>query len=129
MALNNLVVDTNIFIEYLRAKDKLKTTLISIPDHTAIFISSVTLYELYMGAASEEKKTDIRLLTDDLQILPFNESVAIKASEIFHDLRKSNQLIEFRDIFIAATSIVFDIGLKTSNTKHFKRIQGLRLSR
>jgi tRNA(fMet)-specific endonuclease VapC len=45
-----MVVDTSIFIEFLRAKDKTKTALYLIPDDAQIYISSVTLYELLMGA-------------------------------------------------------------------------------
>ena len=45
-----MVIDTSIFIEFLRAKDKTKTALFLIPDDEQIFISSITLYELLMGA-------------------------------------------------------------------------------
>jgi len=122
-----MVVDTNVFIEYLRAKDKRKTILFSISSDTKIFISAVTLYELHMGATTEEKKNDIIALTEDITVLPFTDEVAVKASAIFHQLRSSNQLIEFRDIFIAATCIVYDLSLKTINTKHFTRINSLTL--
>jgi tRNA(fMet)-specific endonuclease VapC len=128
MAADNLVIDSNIFIEYLRAKDKRKTTLYSIPDQTTLFISSVTLYELYMGATTDEKRKDIQMLTEDLTILPFTDTVAIQASVIYHDLRKANDMIEFRDIFIGATCIVYNFPLKTTNTKHFNRIKGLNFS-
>ena len=128
MASHSMVIDTGVFIEYLRAKDKRKTVLYSIPDQTNIFISAVTLYELYMGATTEEKKKDIQLLTEDLAILPFNDNVAIQASIIFHDLRKTNQLIEFRDIFIGATCIVYNLPLKTTNTTHFNRIKEIVFS-
>ena len=123
-----MVIDTSVFIEYLRAKNKHKTTLFSIPDDTTLFISSVTVYELYMGATTEEKKKDIQKLTEDLSVQPFSDEVAIQASEIYHDLRKANQLIEFRDIFIAATSIVYGFPLKTINKKDFNRIANITLA-
>ena len=120
------MIDTSVFIEYLRAKDKRKTILYSIPDDIALFISAVTLYELYMGATSDEKKKDVQLLTEDLVVLPFNDSVALQASVIYHELRKANQMIEFRDIFIGATCVAYDFPLKTTNTKHFSRINGVQ---
>ncbi len=122
-----MVVDTNIFIEFLRASDKTQTTLYKIPDNCQIFISSITLYELLMGATTEEKKRDIRILTDDLPILPFNEHVANKAAEIYHLLRTKNKMIEFRDIFIGATCIVNELPLNTLNIKDFERIEGISL--
>jgi len=120
-----MVIDTSVFIEFLRAGDKTKTTLYQIPDHEFLLISSVTLYELLMGARSDEKINDIELLTDDIDILPFNEEVARKAADIYHQLRKSNHMIEFRDIFIGATCIVNNVPIKTLNKKHFSRIEGL----
>jgi len=120
-----MVVDTSIFIEYLRAKDKKKSTLFAIADSTQLYISSVTMYELLMGATDENKQKDIKLLTEDLPVLPFDESVSRKAAEIYHQLRLENRMIDFRDIFIAATCFVFELPLKTLNKKHFERIKGL----
>jgi len=126
MATSSLVIDSNIFIEYLRAKDKRKTILYSISEGFTLYVSAVTVYELYMGATNDEKKKDIQTLTEDIIILPFNEDVAIKASEIYHDLRKINQMVEFRDIFIGATCIVYNLPIKTTNTNHFNRFKGIR---
>ena len=120
-----MVVDTSIFIDFLRAKDKTKTVLFQIPDETHIYISSVTLYELLMGAYSPDKVNDIKILTEDLPVLPFNEDVAHKAAEIYHQLRQVNKMIEFRDIFIAATALVYNLPVKTLNKKHFSRVSGL----
>ena len=78
-----------------------------------------------MGATNPEKEKDIDTLTDGLNILPFDNEIALKAARIYHDLRKKNQLIEFRDIFIAATCLVNELPLATLNKKHFERIEGL----
>jgi len=123
-----MVIDTSVFIEFLRAKNKTETTLIRIPNDSQLFISAVTLYELLMGANNPEKLNDIRILTDDIPVLSFNEAVARKAGEIYHTLRQSNKIIEFRDIFIAATAITNNLSVKTLNTKHFSRIPNIRMS-
>lgn len=57
-----MVVDTSIFIEFLRAKDKTKTVLFQIPETDHIYISSVTLYELLIGANTPAKINDIKYL-------------------------------------------------------------------
>ena len=49
-----MVVDTSVFIEFLRAKNKTETTLYLIPDENQLYISAVTLYELIMGANNAE---------------------------------------------------------------------------
>lgn len=80
-----------------------------------------------MGATDSQKLHDIQLLTEDLLILPFDDRVAAKSGEIYHQLKKENKMIEFRDIFIAATCIIYQMPLKTLNTKHFERISGITI--
>ncbi len=46
---STMVADTVIFIEHLRAKDKLSTTLYEISEKTAIYISAVTVWALYLS--------------------------------------------------------------------------------
>lgn len=122
-----MVVDTGIFIEHLRAKKKDATTFFRYFGEFSLFASAVTIYELHMGANSEEKRNDVEIITGDITVLPFSNDVASKAAEIYHDLKRKNKLIEFRDIFIAATCIVYDMPILTLNKKHFQRIEGLRI--
>ena len=129
MASSRMVADSSIFIEFLRAPDKKRTTLYQLPDDTELYISVVTLYELLMGATDEVKKRDVKLLTEPLIILPFTKSVAEKSAEVYHNLRQRNKMIEFRDIFIGATAMAHDLPILTNNTKHFERINGLTLAK
>jgi len=78
-----MVFDTSIFIEFLRAKDKTQTALFLIPDIYHLYISSVTLYELLIGANTPEKVNDIKILTEGLPVLAFNEDVASRAAQIY----------------------------------------------
>jgi tRNA(fMet)-specific endonuclease VapC len=125
MESSRVVVDTSIFIDYLRAKDKKNTELYMIPSSKHIYISAITLYELLMGATTDQKIVDVKILTEDTIVLPFDEEVSIQASQIYHDLRKANKMIEFRDIFIAASCLINNLPILTSNKKHFQRIKGL----
>lgn len=120
-----MVVDTSIFIEYLRAADKASTAFQQLPDQSLLYVSSVTLYELYMGATTPSKWTDVQTITEDIAVLFFDQAVAEKAALIYQQLKKANRLIEFRDIFIAATALVNQVPILTKNGKHFQRIQNL----
>ncbi len=42
-------------------------------------------------------------------------------------LRSKNRLIELVDIFIASTAVANDLSLATMNTKHFDRIESLKI--
>ncbi|WP_353722113.1 type II toxin-antitoxin system VapC family toxin [Dyadobacter sp. 676] len=81
-----------------------------------------------MGATNDQKKKDVEILLDGISILPFDEEVSLKAAEIYHNLRRRNMMIEFRDIFIAATAIIFQLPIKTPNKDHFQRIETLELA-
>jgi predicted nucleic acid-binding protein len=122
-----MVVDTGIFIEYLRAKDKTKTTLYSLPDETVIFISVITLFELLMGATTPEKWDDVKKLTDEIEVVSISPEIAQEAAKIFLELKNKNSIIEFRDIFIAATAKVLHLPVKTFNKHHFRRIKNIKL--
>jgi tRNA(fMet)-specific endonuclease VapC len=122
-----MVIDTGIFIEYLRKQDKSRTILASLPNDASLFVSAVTVYELMMGATDIQKKRDVEILLEGIPVLPFSEEVSIKAAEIYHNLRRRNLLIEFRDIFIDATAITFQLPIKTLNLAHFQRIESLEL--
>lgn len=127
MASTKMVVDTGIFIDFFRKTDKKNSILYQLPSDSELLVSAVTLYELQMGATDEIKKRDVQLLINPLTVLPFTKEVAQRAGDIYHDLRKRNQMIEFRDIFIGATAIETGLPILTKNKKHFKRIKGLTL--
>ncbi|GGM76063.1 hypothetical protein GCM10010967_04540 [Dyadobacter beijingensis] len=128
MESTGLVIDTGIFIEYLRKTEKSKTILASLPNDSSLFVSAVTVYELMMGATNDQKKKDVEILLEGVSVLPFDEEVSMKAAEIYHNLRRRNLMIEFRDIFIAATALVFQLPIKTLNKDHFQRIETLDLA-
>lgn len=57
----------------------------------------------------------------------FTSAVAAVAATLYRDLRTANQLLEIRDIFIAATALAYDLPLMTLNTRHFHRVDHLQL--
>lgn len=125
---SGMVIDTGIFIEFLRKKDKSNTILASLPNDLSLFVSAVTVYELMMGATDLQKKNDVETILEGIPILPFTNEVSLKAAEIYHNLRRRNLMIEFRDIFIAATALIFQLPIKTLNQEHFQRIETLELA-
>lgn len=122
-----MVIDTSVLIAHLRSPNKQSTLFYKLPANISYSISTVTLFELYIGAKNPEREKDILLLIRGLNILPFTGETAIKAAEIYRLLIKQNKIIEFRDIFIAATCMVNNQSLITLNTKHFERVQDLKL--
>jgi tRNA(fMet)-specific endonuclease VapC len=122
-----MVIDTTLFIEHLRSKDKSQTTLFKLSSTNLRYVSTVTVYELFAGATDASKVASARHELQGLLILPFTTEIAEKAGEIFRDLRSRGMMIEPTDIFIAATALVNNLPIKTLNTCHFSRVNGLAL--
>lgn len=121
-----MVVDTSIVIDHLRAGDKNATKLVKLAEkYQVLFISAVSVYELYAGATSPFKIEETSSIISNMSVLLFDEDVALKAAEIYRQLKSKNKLIEFRDLFIAATCVVHDYPIATLNKKHFERIDSL----
>lgn len=60
-------------------------------------------------------------------VLPLTSDVAQSAAMIYRQMKGANQLIDIRDIFIAATALVHQLPVLTLNQSHFRRVSGLRL--
>ncbi|MBF0450288.1 MAG: type II toxin-antitoxin system VapC family toxin [Candidatus Magnetomorum sp.] len=127
MADSRILIDTSVIIDFLRKKNKQKSVLWRIKEKYECLISTVTLFELQCGSKTEQHEKDIHKLLKWIETIPFDENISDISATIFQDLRAKNQLIEFRDIFIAATAISGDLSLATFNLNHFKRIQNLSL--
>ena len=116
-------------IDYLRKVNKSQILFWKLVNQYDCLISTVTLFELYSGAKSEEHKKDIKIVLSFLNVIYFDSEQAKLSSGIFQVLKQHNRLIEFRDIFIASYAISEEVSLATLNTKHFTRINNLSLYR
>ena len=122
-----LLIDTSIIIDHFRKKDKTGTILINLYANYSLFISSVTVFELYNGASSSEKVNDIELLLKNVKVLDLTSKIARESSKIYRELLSENMMIEFRDIFIASSALINKMPLSTLNIHHFKRIKGIKM--
>ena len=121
-----ILIDTSVVIDHSRKKNKQKSLLYELAKENILFLSAISKFEFLVGA----KRTQIRQTKEIIggfYILSFNSHVADVASDIAKKLRTKNKIIEFKDIFIAATAIANDMPLSTLNIKHFERIDALEL--
>lgn len=121
------MIDTSVIIAYLRKQKKEKSEFWSLIQKYECAISTITLFELHSGAKNTHQREDVETLKAYLEIVPFDTLQAKQASIIFQILKKSNKLIEFRDIFIASCAISQNIPLATLNRDHFERIDNIKL--
>ncbi|AEE50352.1 type II toxin-antitoxin system VapC family toxin [Haliscomenobacter hydrossis] len=125
MESSGVLVDTSIVIDYLRSHNRAQTNFIKLFKDNRLYLSTISVFELLNGSTSEAKRLDVETVCVEINILDFNIDTAKIASEIYRDLRTKNQLIEFRDILIAASALQYDLPLATLNRKHFERVNGV----
>lgn len=123
----HIVIDTSIVIEHLRKHNKRKSILYNLPDEYTLYVPTIVEFELFVGATDEKKHQDIQDVLQLCTTLPFTSDVAWQAAMIYQMLRRQNQMIDIRDILIAATAIAHRLPLMTLNSRHFERIEGLQL--
>ncbi|RLE91969.1 MAG: type II toxin-antitoxin system VapC family toxin [Thermoprotei archaeon] len=109
-----ILVDTDIFIDYYKSR-------LDLPLGNIYFISVISLYEYIRGTKNPQLAK--KLLEESFTIIPLTNSILVKASEIWRDLRKKAMIIDDRDLIIGTTAIVFDLKLLTKNVKHFSRLK------
>jgi predicted nucleic acid-binding protein len=122
-----VLIDTSIIIDHLRKGDKKKSLLYKTIEKNKLYISSVSVFELYAGAIDERKTKDIEIILRALEPIPFSAEMGRRAGKLYISLKKENLLLEIRDLLIGATAITWSLPLLTLNKKHFNRMQEITL--
>ncbi len=125
------LLDTDIIIYWLNdAIPNIRNKINSIANDE-IYISSITVAELYFGAYySSQVIKNIELLnefTSELNILHLDTECGKIFGKIKADLKKEGKIINDSDLFIASIAISNKMRLVTNNDKHFKRIEELHV--
>jgi len=119
-----VLLDTNILIEILKGNQE---TIDKIQIFDAeLFISSITVMELFYGALNKSELNKLEKFTSLFNIIEINENISKKATKLVKTYAKSHTL-DIPDSLIAATSLTHNTKLFTHNIKDFKYIDGVQL--
>jgi tRNA(fMet)-specific endonuclease VapC len=125
-------VDTSIYVDCLR-KDPVSASssfLRSLQEVNAGFTSTITVAELSVGAYLSQRKYAIKKTVDLLipvTLINIDRDIALEGGRIYASLVKNGEEIELNDCLIAAAASSVGIyEIVTRNTKHFKRIKGIK---
>lgn len=128
METRRILIDTSVLIEYFRKKDKTKSTLWKLLDgNDELCISVITEFEFLCGCKTCDKRNEATTLLSCFSKLSFNSAHSNCASEIYNELRSTNQMIGVLDILIAGVARYETIPIMTLNIKHFRRVSSLNL--
>jgi tRNA(fMet)-specific endonuclease VapC len=129
------VLDTNILVSLLKGDERAKEKVSSLTSAgSAIFVTTITAYELLKGASissrPEENLAKVRDLLYTIPVLELSTEACEQASKIYKDLRARGKMIGEFDILIAAIVMSRDEEepLVTKDA-HFKNVEGLRMDK
>ena len=132
--MNRICLDTDMVVSYLRDTHPMSGEVQRWLDNTdaGVCVTSITSFELYHGAFYskhiEESVKEVEIFLENMkEILSFTEKSSRIAGEIIAELRRQQNLIDIRDLFIGAICIENGIPLLTRNIAHFERIKGLKI--
>ena len=122
-------LDTNIIISYLRKDPNVRHRFRELQIQGNDFgIPKVADYEIRRGfriKSTPSKRAAYEILTEELNILELDMMVWAKAEEIYAELYKKHYTVGEMEILIAATCLINDYILVTTNIKDFENIDGL----
>ncbi|MEQ1603017.1 MAG: type II toxin-antitoxin system VapC family toxin [Methylophilaceae bacterium] len=126
------LLDTNIISYYLRrSSPSLEKRVNSALQNGACAISAITCAELRFGQAYLGLGDMRRLLIDSFLLRLPNLAWSIDAADQYGQLKaqlqRTGRLICELDTQIAAHALAENLILITHNTKHFERIEGLKM--
>lgn len=120
------MVDSDLIIDYLRGKGSGAALVRELISGKALRVAAVTAFELRLGTDFLDRRDEIlRLLRS--RTLPFDLASAMSAGAIYSLLSSSGQKIGMADCLIAGTCVRHNLPLASRNTRHFERVDGLKL--
>jgi tRNA(fMet)-specific endonuclease VapC len=122
-----ICVDTDIVIDYLRGKNENQDILPILIEKYKVYISPVSIYELYYGGYYSGKLKPVEDVLAMLIPLDWNKEDSKKAAEVHVILSKAGETLNVKDILIAGPCLSRSIPIVTRNIAHFKKIKGLKV--
>ncbi|MBA3603007.1 MAG: type II toxin-antitoxin system VapC family toxin [Parachlamydiaceae bacterium] len=126
MALEKLLIDTDVIIDYLRGNSLAIAYLNEVQAKYICYISTITIAELFSGVRDENEKQLLHNFSKEFYVSMFNESLAQKAGLFRRDYGKSHGA-SLADCIIAAIAEDLGATLITLNKKHFPMLKKVKI--
>jgi predicted nucleic acid-binding protein len=120
------LLDTSVAIDHLRGVEPAVAVLTQIIEaEEPILASEIVRFELLAGVRDREVAALERFFSV-LSWVPVGEEVSRTAATLAQNHRRSHSGIDDADYLIAATTLLLDAELLTTNIRHFPMLKGLR---
>src|SRR5688572_5686003 len=116
MALAGYCVDSDILIDHLRGVDDARLFLLEASNQYPLFISTVSIVELYSGQSTRQKRIqrELEQFLGSFNPIHLTPALAQVAGELRRDYHRP-----FADMIVAASAIKNNLTLVTRNEKDY----------
>ena len=126
------LADTNILGYFARnAQGPLQAHMLKAMLKQEVAISVITRAETRYGLGllnrDDKRRTSIGLLLQEYPVMPWTTDAADRYGEIASNLQLTGKAIGVMDTQIAAHALAENLILVTHNTRHFERVEGLKI--
>ena len=122
-----IVADTDVLIDFLAGKDPGSTAVARELESGSLVTTAINRFELLAGAKTPKQRQAVGALLGALPTLGVNEASADAAAALHRQLGARGEAIGMADCLIAGVVLRHGAALLTRNTRHFERVDGLRL--
>ncbi|MBI2996438.1 MAG: type II toxin-antitoxin system VapC family toxin [Candidatus Melainabacteria bacterium] len=117
----NYLLDTNFLIGFLRKKIVFIEKLDELRKLGKLYISAITVTEIYAGCREKEFKETEELI-NRLQVIPLSRYTAKEAGKLIYKFARFGKTIQTNDVIIGVTAKIYHLVLVTKNTKDFQML-------
>ena len=125
MAISDLVLDSDVIIDFLRRhSDALLDVLTRYRGH----LTAITVYEIEATMVqSDRQMQQFGQMVQLMRVLPLDAAAARQAAAIQRTLQQQGQVIGLPDTLIAGICLAQQLPLLTHNAHHYQRVAGLQV--
>jgi len=120
------ILDSTVLVDLSRQSELARAYVDAERKAGIVKVSIVSKMELIIGCRSKAEVRKTEEFFADYEVVDITPLISRKAYELIVQFSRSHGLV-IPDAFIAATALVEDAVLVTSNIRHFSMIEGLRL--
>jgi predicted nucleic acid-binding protein len=119
------LLDTSVAIDHLRGAPAAVGLLSGLVDaEESLLASEIVRFELLAGVRTNEVEA-LKQFFSAVSWVPVGEEVARAAASLAQRHRRAHSGIDDADYLIAATALLLEADLLTTNVRHFSMISGL----
>ena len=126
MIKDGVIVDTSVFIDFLKGSKGNSEGVLNLLQTNQVFITGIILAELMQGIRNPKEEERLESLMMGVNLLEINNSLWIKAGRLSSSLRRKGIHLPLTDTAIAILALENDLILFTFD-KHFSQIPNLKL--